>query len=109
MALKWQISRINKTPSEGSLSNVCKEIEWVVSEDEPAKRDNYAAYKLGVVTLNSANSNSFIAFESLTEDDCVLWVKNILGATEVTAIEANVNNQIAEQTEGTITIGFPWS
>jgi len=109
MALKWYVSRINKTSLEDSLSNVCKEIEWVVSEDDPAIKENYEAYKLGVVTLNSAKSDSFIPFESLTLDECVLCVKNVLGSSEVTAIETDVNNQISEQKAGTITTGLPWS
>ena len=41
MALRWEISRINKAPTEGSLSNVCKEMEWVVSEDDSEKNKNW--------------------------------------------------------------------
>tara|TARA_R100000995_G_scaffold80365_1_gene52118 strand:- start:411 stop:743 length:333 start_codon:yes stop_codon:yes gene_type:complete len=109
MALKWQIAQINKIPSEGSLSNVCKKIEWVVSESDPVERKKYQAYKLGVVTLESASSDSFTAFETITEDTCVSWVKNVLGSSEVTAIETDVNNQISEQKAGTMTTGLPWS
>jgi len=108
MALRWEISRINKAPTEGSLSNVCKEMEWVVSEDD-SEKNKYAAYRLGVVTLSSADSDSFIEFDDLTRDNCISWVKSILGTTEVTAIETSVNNKIAAEEAGTSTVGFPWS
>ena len=109
MALKWHVAQINKIPSEGSLSNVCKELEWIVLESDPIERKKYRAYKLGVATLESANSDSFTTFEDLTEDTCVTWLKNVLGASEVTAIETDVNNQISKQKAGTMTKGLPWS
>tara|TARA_R100001460_G_scaffold44496_2_gene81287 strand:+ start:39 stop:368 length:330 start_codon:yes stop_codon:yes gene_type:complete len=109
MALQWQIAQINKIPTEGSLSNVCKKIEYVVSESDPVERKKCQAYRIGVVTLESASSDSFTTFEDLTEDTCVTWLKNVLGASEVTAIETDVNNQISKQKAGTMTKGLPWS
>jgi len=108
MALQWQIAQINKIPTEGSLSNVCKKIEYVVSESDPVERKKCQAYRIGVVTLESASSDSFTKFEDLTEDTCITWVKNVLGSSEVTAIETDVNNQISGQKVGAITIGLPW-
>ena len=108
MALKWEITRINKAPSEGSLSNVCKEIEWVVSEDDPEKTMKYEAYRLGVVTLKDADSDSFVEFDSLTHEVCTKWVKDLLGSSEVSAIEDDVNRQLVEQETGSVTTGVPW-
>jgi len=108
MATKtWIVHCIDKVNTEGGLNDVCKKIGWVAMK----KHQSQNAFKIGVTTLNSANSESYTAFSDLTESQCITWVKNILGTSEVTAIENEISASITEQDKGTITRlnnNFPW-
>ena len=54
--------------------------------------------------------DSLIAFDSLTEDLVVSWVKEKLGGQEkVEAIEAALQNQLNEKAAPTKAAGVPWS
>jgi len=45
-------------------------------------------------TKPSSLPSDFIAFESVTKDNAIAWVKAALGSDEVTATEANIATQI---------------
>tara|TARA_B100000902_G_scaffold351208_1_gene361062 strand:- start:937 stop:1275 length:339 start_codon:yes stop_codon:yes gene_type:complete len=112
MALTWVVQCVDKVNTEGEFSNVCKKIGWVVMEDDQSIAKNNIAFKTGVTTLNSANSESYTAFSDLTENQCITWVKNILGTSEVTAIENEISASLTEQGNSTVTRlneNFPWS
>ena len=54
--------------------------------------------------------DSLIAFDSLTEDLVVSWVKEKLGGQEkVDGIEAALQNQLNEKAAPTKAAGVPWS
>tara|TARA_R100001463_G_scaffold117234_1_gene172822 strand:- start:202 stop:543 length:342 start_codon:yes stop_codon:yes gene_type:complete len=112
MALTWIVHCIDKVNTEGELNDVCKKIGWVAMEkNQSSNPKNQIAFKTGVTTLNSANSESYTAFNDLTENQCITWVKNILGTSEVTAIENEISASLTEQDNGTITRlnnNFPW-
>ena len=112
MALTWVVQCVDKVNTEGEFSDVCKKIGWVVMEDDQSISKNNIAFKTGVTTLNSANSESYTAFSDLTEIQCITWVKNILGTSEVTAIENEISASLTEQDNGTVTRlnkNFPWN
>ena len=45
-------------------------------------------------TKPSSLPSDFIAFESVTKDNAIAWVKAALGSDQVTATEANIATQI---------------
>lgn len=106
MTTEWQIVDLEKKPTEGSFSNVCKSINWVVIDRDESS--NIASYKFGETTLESPSSSSFVAFDDLTEDTCIGWVKNILGSTETTSTETGVTSKLTELKDSSITRGIPW-
>jgi len=109
MSLTWIVHCVDKVNTEGDLNDVCKKIGWVAMKKHQSNNQN--AFKTGVTTLNSANSDSYTAFSDLTESQCITWVKNILGTSEVTAIENEISASLTEQDNGTVTRlnrNFPW-
>lgn len=53
--------------------------------------------------------DSLIPFSQLTEKVVVSWVKDKLGAEQVAAIEAGLQNQIDKKRTPTTETGVPWA
>ena len=105
MTLTWKIMSLEQVPSEGSLSKVCKKIDWMIKGEE----DTNSTYQYGKVTLNNADSGNFIDFDSLTEANCIAWAKDVLGTTKVNELETEVTNSLKELKDGTKSnSNLPW-
>tara|TARA_B100000287_G_C20053779_1_gene551460 strand:- start:74 stop:385 length:312 start_codon:yes stop_codon:yes gene_type:complete len=103
MAIKWKVFELERKASEGSLSDVCTEAHWVVIDE-----DNGGSYRFGETTFNAPDSDSFIAFDSLTYDTVLNWVKTLLGTSEVNSIESGLTTKTTNQKDGTVIPGVPW-
>jgi hypothetical protein len=108
MAVTWNVLGIRKLATEGSLSNVCKFIDWECKDSETVDDKLLRGYVCSDVVLSAADSSSFVAYADITSDMAVTWVKNILGTEKVAKIEAEVTRQITEQKTPTYTTGVPW-
>lgn len=53
-----------------------------------------------------ADADDFIAYDSVTEQNCITWAKAVL---DVDAIKATIAAQIAELAAPTTTRGKPWA
>ena len=91
---------------------------WRITELERELPDGYVFNVVFNVTLDSASAygsvnrerhNELIAFEDLTEDIIVGWVKSALGADHVKKLEASLATQLNEQQKTTTqSKGLPW-
>ena len=108
MAVTWNVVSLDSTKTVGSLSDVVTTVHWTASESETVGSDTYTGSSYGAVSLAEADSSSFTAYADIKESDAVAWTKDVLGADEVTRIEASIAAQITEAKTPTTTSGVPW-
>ena len=109
MAVTWTIATIEKAPTEGSLSDVCKVIHWRADDKETVDGVDYSGGSYGSVALEAPDASSFTAYASIKESDAISLAKAALGTDEVTRVEASIASQITEAKTPSITTGTPWS
>ena len=102
----WQIDQMNCVPSEDGLTDVVATIHWRCN----ASQDEYTASVYGTVGVTLDQSKAFTPYSSLTKDQVVGWVQESMGIDGVTALQQNLDNQIANEINPPIvTLPNPWS
>lgn len=112
---KWKVRALTLRPTLDSLNNVVAVVHWstifINEEDpDPEKREIQMRYNYTYLTPPEGNPDAFIAYENLTEADCINWVKSILGPKTVAEIEAEGQHRVllAQGVSGVNTYSFPW-
>ena len=102
----WEINEKNmiSDASDGFISSIVYRVKGIDGSTEKARAT-------GSITLKKPSSlpSDFIAFNSVTKEKCLEWVKTAVGATQVTAIEAGLKAQIDLINTPTEKVGVPWS
>ena len=104
----WKVANLERTIADGKVGVVHYTVDAVsdVVNPKSAEGDFYSAGAYGSVGLDGEVS---VAFESLTEEVVVGWVKEKLGGTEkVAEIEAALAAQIEQQITPSTAVGVPW-
>ena len=55
-----------------------------------------------------ASADGYVAYDNLTEENVIGWVKNSMGEEAVTGVEDSIAAQIAESKAPAISVGTPW-
>jgi hypothetical protein len=104
MTTTWRILDAVRITSTGLIKKLIYKCE--------VQLENITYEKKGKVILQGT-SLEFIPFQDLTEEILIEWVKNSLGAEQVTAIETTLQNKaISHNAPGyteTTQKGLPWS
>jgi hypothetical protein len=104
----WSINTLDRELSDGVVYTV----HWTVSASRPNGGEEAAAYttsSYGSVSLEgSAGESGFIAYDDLTEDTCIGWVKDSLGDETVADTEAALTAQLDALKTPTEAAGVPW-
>ena len=112
MAVTWNVVALDATKTVGSLSDVVTTVHWTANDSETVGSGDSAVVhsgsSYGSVGLAEADSSSFTAYTDIKESDAVAWVKDALGADEVTNIETSIAAQITESKTPTSSTGVPW-
>lgn len=101
--MDWSISTLERTLPGGVVYTV----HWRVSKtDGDASGGVY-----GTISLPEKDPSdpTFVPYANITEAQAITWVKEAMGADQVTAHEAAVTAQIAAQKNPTTASGVPWS
>jgi hypothetical protein len=79
---------------------------WRVTEEETVGENTYTASSYGTASFTpDASADGYIAYDSLTEETVIGWVKDSMDAAEVEAgLTANIE---AQKTPATLA-GMPW-
>jgi hypothetical protein len=100
----WQIKQMERNISDNGVVRVYWKCR--IDVDDPIKETFYTASRAGTIDfIPNPSSSSFIAFDNLTEETVLGWVK---GSLDVEAIEADVTLQIEVQKTPIVTSGIPW-
>jgi hypothetical protein len=111
--MKIQINNIDRLKSKDGLQDVCETIHYtmIVSKTLGKYEDvvTYDVSAIGTVRLDSPDSNNYIKYNDLTEENIKDWVKYALGEEKMASIETSLLNQIEEKISPNKLIGLPWN
>jgi len=98
----WNIEQMDRNASDGLVTVV----HWRANATETVGEHTYYSNVYGSLSLT--RGDTFIAFDSLTEEIVVDWVKNTLGTEQVTDYENSLIDQIESQKNPVTLTGKPW-
>ena len=99
----WEVNTMDRDLSDGFVTKVIYRIKGIENGTEKAR-------KTGEVNFAKPSSlpSDFKAYDSLSESDCLTWVKDTLGSDEVTAIETSLTNEVDLINTPATGTGKPW-
>ena len=109
----WNCATVDCYPTDGEYTDVVYNVHWRVtgtSDTLDPEGNAYTATSIGTQTISTSDLSGFTPFDDLTNADAVAWTQSAMGAEQVTALEANLDSQIALEitpTSVTLTIGEP--
>ena len=103
----WEITGL-KRRTVGALSDAVVQVTWRRKGVDSSLNTGTMG---GAYTFDNPSTEGFIAYASLTENDVIGWVTDIVGDDEVDFIKILIDRKIAELIDipTEITSGFPWS
>tara|TARA_R110002012_G_scaffold188463_1_gene355577 strand:+ start:226 stop:558 length:333 start_codon:yes stop_codon:yes gene_type:complete len=104
----WTIPQTDFVLSEDGLTNVINNLHWRCNARETNGGKDYVAENYGREPLAAPDPSSFTAYDSVTEADCIAWLKAAMGAEKVTQIETLLQSNIDLQITPTTGEGVPW-
>ncbi len=100
----WKVGQCDRTLADGVITT----LHYTVT----AETDDgvYSAGAYGSIGLEAPDAETMIAYDSVSEADCISWLQAALGGDEkVTEIQTALDNQLAEKRTPTTGAGTPWS
>jgi len=118
----WTVDALDVVPSQDGQTNVVSNVHWRVTanNDETKTITNldgttstvlaYQSTVYGTQPLTYTAGSPFTDYSALTKDTVIGWVQAAMGAEQVTAIQANLDNQISNLANPPIiTPPLPWT
>lgn len=102
----WDIANMERhlpdgsTPPDGEVYT----IHWTVNLEDQG--ESAGAY--GSIGLGDPDPGTYTPFDQITKDQAIGWVKDALGAEQVSSIEAALEQQIQQKLNPTSAAGVPW-
>ena len=108
MAVNWKIITTDYTVTGAKGTNQISTLHWDCTAAKTVDGVTHRGRIYGSVACPDP-TGKFIEYAKVTEEDCITWLKGLLGSDEVTEIETAVANQITESKTPTTGSGQPWS
>ena len=108
MTATWTVSTMERTLTQGDLSDVVTTLHWQVKDSETVGDVTHSGRCYGTVGLEAPDPDSFTAYADLTEVDVIAWAKAAIGTEQVAAYETSVANQIEMSKNPVSASGVPW-
>ena len=100
----WKVGQCDRTLADGVINTLHYTVT-AVTEDGV-----YSAGAYGSIGLEAPEAETMIAYDSVTEANCIAWVQAAIGGAEkVTEIQTALDNQLTEKRTPTTGAGTPWS
>jgi hypothetical protein len=93
----WNCKTVDVHPTEGSETDVVYNVHWIVtgiSDELDPEGNAYQSTSIGTQIVPLDPESEFIPFEDLTNEIVVGWTKDVMGAEQVTSIEAGIQQAI---------------
>jgi hypothetical protein len=105
-SIEWKVENLVRETATGIVTLV----DWRVTVSETREDVTKSAAAIGMQALPAIDpeSQDFIAFEDLTEETVIVWLKDVLSAEYVTSLETKLESEVDNLFEPITTIGKPW-
>jgi len=109
MAVTWSVIQTERETTNEGIT-VC---HWTATDSETVGSGDSAVVhtgsSYGSCGLEPDHTDSdFITYADVTQANAVAWVKEAMGADEVTGVETAIAAQITESKTPTTAAGVPW-
>ena len=104
MAATWTVSTMERTLTDGALSDVVTTLHWQVTDSD----GEHHGRCYGTVNLEAPDADSFTSYADISEADAIAWCKAAIGEEQVAAYEASVASQIELSKNPVSGTGVPW-
>ena len=86
---------------------LCTTAHWTATKTD----GDHTASAYGSIGLPAKDPSdpTFVAYEDITEVQAIAWVEDAMGEEQLTALEANLDGQLAKLANPTTASGTPWS
>ena len=100
----WKVNQCDRTLADGVINTLHYTVT-AVTEDGV-----YSAGAYGSIGLQAPEAETMIAYDSVTEANCIAWLQAALGGDEkVTEIQTALDNQLTEKRTPSVGAGTPWA
>ena len=101
---EWQVNTLERSLSDGFVEKLIFRVNGLDSGEQKFR-------ETGEVTFTKPESlpSDFVAYDSLTSDVCIGWLKSTLGTDRVTEIETSIKKQMDLMATPVTETGKPWS
>ena len=94
VTITWDVLTMDVVKSQDGLTDVVSNVHW---ECTAVDENDVSVRSYGVETLPAPDSSDFIAFESLTKNQVINWVKSLkFGDGEEQMTEADFNTKLED-------------
>mgnify|MGYP003135543008 FL=1 len=101
MAVTWTISTLERNTDDGVVV-----AHWQASDSETVGEVEHSGSSYGTCGFTpDSTADGYVAYDSLTEETVIGWVKADVDAD---TIEASIASQIADSKAPAISTGVPW-
>lgn len=109
MTIEWNILKMECKISENGLSNIVHKVHWECVITEFTNNQTYYSGASATTTLSSPDPDNFILYESLTEEQVVVWLLDAIGDSSVQELYNDLIKKLNEQITPTIvSLALPW-
>jgi len=100
MAVTWTISTLERNTDNGVVV-----AHWRATDVD----GDHSGSSYGTCGFTpDASADGYVAYDNLTEENVIGWVKDSMGEEAVTGVEDSIAAQIADSKAPAISVGTPW-
>ena len=100
MAVTWNISTLERNTDNGVVV-----AHWRATDSD----GDHSGSSYGTCGFTpDASADGYVAYDNLTEENVIGWVKGSMGEEAVTGVEDSIAVQIADSKAPAISVGTPW-
>ena len=107
MAATWTITNTERTLKGSKGDDQIHCLHWECTDQETVDGVIHSGRSYGSISIPEP-SGTFIAYASVTHENCVTWCKAIMGDDKVKEIEDSIAAQIALSKAPVTARGKPW-
>tara|TARA_R100001082_G_C4258660_1_gene114604 strand:+ start:99 stop:422 length:324 start_codon:yes stop_codon:yes gene_type:complete len=107
MAATWRIIQTERTLKGSKSDDQISTLHWECKDSETVDGVDHVGRCYGSIDIPEP-SGTFIAYASVTHENCVTWCKAIMGEDQVKKIEDSVAAKIATSKQPVTASGVPW-
>ena len=100
MAVTWTIATLERNTDNGVVV-----AHWRASDSD----GDHSGSSYGTCGFTpDVSADGYVAYDNLTEENVIGWVKDSMGEEAVTGVEDSIAAQIADSKAPAISVGTPW-